>query len=129
MSKDGFKRYDGFIGSIPQKFIDNNFKRCPMCSSPEPEWTIKTKMTWSAERNLFKCDKCECILSAEVAELIGMNKTIITTTGLLKALSGKKNSTTYFRVEEVGTAQVTETYKGREIPKEELQALADSNLA
>lgn len=125
MADDGFKRYDGFIGSIPQKFIDRNFPKCPMCGTTEPYWTIRTQMGW-LNRNLFKCDKCGCILSAEVAETAGMNKTVLTTTGLFKALSGKKNRTTYLRVEEVGTAQVTETYKGREMPMEELQALADS---
>jgi hypothetical protein len=122
---DGFKRYDGFIGSIPQKFIDKNFPKCPMCGTAEPYWTIRTEMGW-LNRNLFKCDKCECILSAEVAETAGMNKTILTTTGLFKALSGKKNRTTYLRVDEVGTAQVTETFNGREMPLEELQALANS---
>ncbi|MDO8249105.1 MAG: hypothetical protein Q7T78_05215 [Rhodoferax sp.] len=126
MSTDGFKRCDGFVGSIPQKFIDNNFKKCPMCGATEPHWTLRSKMSWTTNRNLFKCDKCACILSAEVAEIAGMNKTIITTTGLLKALSGKKNRTTYLRVDEVGTAQVTETYKGREMSMEELQALAES---
>jgi hypothetical protein len=125
MAEDGFKRCDGFIGSISQKFIDRNFPKCPMCGTTEPYWTIKTQMGW-LNRNLFKCDKCGCILSVEVAEIAGMNKTVLTTTGLFKALSGKKNRTTYLRVEEVGTAQVTETYKGREMPMEELQALANS---
>ena len=32
----GFKRYDGFYGSVPQGFINNNFKKCPMCGSGEP---------------------------------------------------------------------------------------------
>lgn len=30
-----FKRYDGFIGSVPQKFIDSNFPKCPMCGTNE----------------------------------------------------------------------------------------------
>lgn len=125
MFENVFKRYDGFIGSIPQKFIDRNFPKCPMCGAAEPNWTMKTQMGW-VNRNLFKCDKCGCILSAEVAETAGMNKTVLTTTGLFKALSGKKNRTIYLRVEDVGSAQVTETYKGREMPMEELQAFADS---
>lgn len=125
MSTDGFKRRDGFVAIVPQKFIDNNFKKCPMCGTTEPHWTHKSKMGWVATRELFKCDKCACIVSAETAEIAGFNKTIITTTGLLKKLSGKKNRTTYLRVDEVGTAQVTETHKGSEMPMEELQALAE----
>jgi len=125
MGGDGFKRCDGFVGSMPQKFIDKNFTKCPMCGTTEPYWTIKTQMGWM-NRNLFKCDKCGCILSAEVMETSGRNKTILTNTGLLKALSGKKNSITYFKVDEVGSAQVTQTYKDKEMPMQELQALADS---
>ena len=32
-----FQRHDGFVGAIPQKFIDNNFPKCPMCKSIEPQ--------------------------------------------------------------------------------------------
>lgn len=126
---EGFKRFDGFVGSIPQKFIDRNLPRCPMCGSPEPAWTIKTKLSFSLKsmnRNLFRCEACHCVLSAEVAETAGFNRTPLTTTGLIKRMSGKKNSITYLTIEEVGSAQVTELYKGREMPMEELQALADA---
>jgi hypothetical protein len=84
------------------------------------------KMGMTANRNLAKCDKCGAILSATVSETAGMDKTVITTTGLLKALSGKKNSVTYVKVEDVGSAQVTKVHEGKEFPLGDLQAMADN---
>ena len=34
---------DGLIGSIPQKFIDTKFLKCPMCGTNEPYWKLKGK--------------------------------------------------------------------------------------
>ena len=39
-----FRRCDGFAGSIPQKFIDTRFPKCPMCGTHEPYWKLKDKM-------------------------------------------------------------------------------------
>lgn len=121
-----FKRYDGFTGSIPQKFFDSKLPKCPMCGTTEPYWTLKSKMGMTANRNLAKCDKCGAILSATVSETAGMDKTIITTTGLLKAISGKKNKITYVKVEDVGSAQVTKIHEDKEYPLEELQEMANN---
>ena len=82
---------------------------------------------------MFRCGKCGCILSATTADIAGISKSpigLLTTAGaanaLLKRGSGKQVNVTYLRVEEVGSAQTTQLYRRRELPLEELQALAGS---
>ena len=112
-----FRRCDGFAGSIPQKFIDTRFPKCPMCGTHEPYWKLKDKMEMMGNRTLFLCDKCGAILSATTAGLFN---------AIGKKASGKKVGTVYMKVEEVGNAQTTKVYQGKEMPIEELQALAES---
>lgn len=128
-----FKRCDGFVGSVPQKFIDTKFPKCPMCGTNEPYWKLKDKMEMMGNRTMFLCDKCGAILSATTADLSGFSKSkagLLTTAGMINAIgkkaSGKKTATTYIKVEEVGNAQTTKVYEGKEMPIEELQALAES---
>lgn len=128
-----FRRYDGFIGSVPQQFIDGKFPKCPMCGTNEPYWKLKDKMEIIGKRTLFLCDKCGAILSATTADLSGFSSnkaSVLTTAGLLNAIgkkaSGKKVDTVYMKVEQVGNAQTTKVYQGKEMPIEELQALAES---
>ena len=129
-----FKRYDGFVGSVPQKFIDSNFPKCPMCGTNEPYWKLKDKVEMMNNRTMFLCDKCGAILSATTADLSGMSKSkaavLFTTAGLMNAIgkkaSGKQVSTTYIQIEEVGNAQTTDIYKGREFSIDELKKMADT---
>lgn len=128
-----FRRCDGFTGSVPQHFIDNNFPKCPMCGSPDPYWKLKDKVELLGNRTMFLCDKCGCILSATTMDLTGFTKSkvgLITTVGLANAIGkkagGKDVKTIYMKVEEVGNAQTTKMYEGKEMPIEELKALADS---
>lgn len=128
-----FRRCDGFAGSIPQKFIDTNFPKCPMCGTNDPYWKLKDKMEMMGNRTMFLCDKCGAILSATTSDLSGFSKSkvgLLTTAGMFNAIgkkaSGKSVGTTYIKVEEVGNAQTTKVYEGKELPIEELQALADN---
>ena len=129
-----FKRCDGFVGSVPQKFIDTKFPKCPMCGTNDPYWKLKDKMEMMGNRTMFLCDKCGAILSATTADLSGMSKSkaaaVFTTAGMFNAIgkkaSGRSVATTYIKVEEVGSAQTTKMYEGKEMPIEELQALAES---
>ena len=123
-----FKRMEGFAGSVPQKFIDNRVPKCPMCGTPEPHWAIDMKMQMKMEGNLylFQCEKCKCVISSPVPDVTGFNHTALTTTGLLKKISGKKNGVIYMRVQDVGTAQITKIHEGKEFTLEELNDLAAS---
>ena len=122
-----FKRMEGFAGSIPQKFIDNNLKKCPMCGTDAPHWAIDQKMQMKLEGNLylFQCEQCKCILSSPVPDVTGFNNTVLTTTGLIKRLSGKKNGVIYIKVQDVGTAQTTKIHEGKEFTLQELQNMAE----
>ncbi len=122
-----FKRMDGFAGSIPQRFIDSKVPKCPMCGTDHPHWAIDMKMQMKLEGNLylFKCEQCGCVLSSPVPDVTGMNNTVITTTGLLKRLGGKKNGVIYMKVQDVGTVQVTKMYEGQEFTLEELNKMAE----
>lgn len=121
-----FKRMEGFMGSIPQRFIDNSVVKCPMCGTTEPHWGIDQKMQMKLEGNLylFQCEKCKCVLSSPVPDVTGFNNTALTTTGLLKKLSGKKNGVIYIKVQDVGTAQTTKIHEGKEFTLQELNKLA-----
>lgn len=121
-----FKRMEGFAGSVPQRFIDNNVVKCPMCGTTDPHWAIDQKMQMKLEGNLylFQCEKCKCILSSPVPDVTGFNNTALTTTGLIKRLSGKKNGVIYMKVQDVGTAQTTKIHEGKEFTLQELNKLA-----
>ena len=51
---------------------------------------------------LFQCEQCKGVLSSPVPDVTGYNNTMLTTTGLLKRLSGKKNGVIYLRVYDAG---------------------------
>ena len=122
-----FKRMEGFAGSIPQKFIDNRVSRCPMCGTEEPHWAIDMKMQMKLEGNLylFQCEQCKCVLSSPVPDVTGFNNSVLTTTGLLKRMGGKKNGVIYIKVQDVGTVQATKYYQDKEYTLEELNKMAE----
>lgn len=122
----GFKRMEGFAGSVPQKFIDNNVLICPMCGTKNPHWSIDMKMQMKLEGNLylFKCEQCDCILSATVPDVTGFGRSALTTLGLIKKMSGKNTRTIYMKIQEVGNLQTTQMYKEKEMSLEDLNELA-----
>lgn len=129
-----FRRCDGFVGSIPQQFINKNLPKCPMCGSTDPYWMLKDQIAMTEKRVLFRCSKCGCILSASQADFSGLSQnkaaTVFTTAGSMNALfkkcSGKQVGTVYIKIEEVGEAQTTRYYEGKELPLAEIQKLANS---
>lgn len=122
-----FKRMEGFAGRIPQQFCDTKIPKCPMCGTDNPHWAIDQKMQMKLEGNLylFKCEQCGCVLSSPVPDVTGFNKTALTTTGLIKRMQGKKGSSIYLRIQEVGSAQTTKFYEGKEFTLEELNKMAE----
>ena len=121
-----FKRMEGFAGSVPQGFIDRNLKICPFCGSSNPHWALDQKMQMKLEGNLylFKCEQCDCIISSPVADVTGFNKTALTTTGLLKKMSGKKNNEIYMRLYNPGSNEGLDENVGREYTLSELNEMA-----
>ena len=120
-----FKRMEGFAGSVPQGFIDRNVKICPLCGTDFPHWSIDQKMQMKLEGNLylFQREQCGCILSSPVPDVTGFNNTMLTTTGLLKKLSGKKNGVIYMKVQDAGRSGMEECV-GREYTLQEINQMA-----
>ena len=128
----GFKRCDGYVGSVPQNFINANLPTCPMCGTHDPYWTLKDKMEFTAHRIMFRCDKCGAILSATQMDFTGMTKSgaamWLTTAGgvnaLVKKKEGKDIKTVYMRIEDVGDMYVSRELEGKELPIDEVKAMA-----
>ncbi len=126
-----FKRYDGFTGSIPQKFADANIPNCPLCGSGDPHWTLKQKMELTATRVMFKCSKCDGILSATQDDFTGATKStaraFVSTAGLINALSkkhdGKDLKTVYVKIEDLGKSAAPADLLGKDLPIDQIQAM------
>lgn len=130
-----FKRMEGFIGSVAQKFADEKIPKCPMCGSNNPHWAIDERMgkfmSFDPEENahkyLFKCEECECVLRVPVTDVVGVGRsTLLSWQGVAKKMHGKQTKAIYVTVEEVGKVQTTEIYKEKEMTLEELNQLADN---
>ena len=121
-----FKRMEGFAGSIPQGFIDRSVKICPFCGSNTPHWALDQKMQMKLAGNLylFQCEQCKGVLSSPVPDVTGYNNTMLTTTGLLKRLSGKKNGVIYLRVYDAGNNADFADKVGTEYTLEEINQMA-----
>jgi len=121
-----FKRMEGFMGSVPQKFIDNRVPKCPMCGTTNPHWAIDQRMGFvSLNRYLFKCEQCNCILSATVADVTGIARTPLSTVGFAKMLSGKKTNNIYMKIENAGKMQTTKIHEGKELSLEKINEMAN----
>ena len=131
-SPDGFKRCNGFAGSIPQNFINANMPVCPMCGSADPYWTHKDKLEFTAHRILFRCKDCGCVISATQDDFSGTTKStayaVLKTGGAVNALvkkkQGKDVKTVYMKVEDAGSAQTSSAFVGKELPIDEFKAMA-----
>lgn len=121
-----FKRMDGFVGSVPQGFIDRNVKICPFCGTDAPHWNIDQKMQMKLEGNLylFQCERCKGVLASPVPDVTGYNKTALTTTGFLKKMSGKKNGVIYMRIYDAGNNAEYKDKIGTEYTLQEINDIA-----
>jgi hypothetical protein len=125
-----FKRYDGFVGCVPQDFIDKNFLKCPICCSPTPVWTLSEQMSMSMKGNiyLFKCSCCDGVISASVPDVTSMGRgghayiynSFILTNAVLKSIDGKDAHTLYMVIESVGRSGVSPGCTGKEFRIQDL---------
>ena len=81
----------------------------------------------NANKYLFKCEQCDCVLRVPVTDVVGVGRSaLLSWQGLAKKAHGKQTGAIYVTVEEVGKMQTTELYKEKEMTLEELNALAES---
>lgn len=127
-----FHRADGFAGSVPQKFVDRTFPKCPICCSGEPRWTISqhNQMSWKGNLYLFKCTNCQSIISMSMPDVttlgngaggVAANPSIGLTNLMVKASSGKEAGAVYAVIESVGNSGVSRECEGKEFKLEHLQ--------
>ena len=127
-----FHRADGFAGSVPQKFVDRTFPRCPICCSNEPHWTISqhNQMSWTGNLYLFRCSHCNAIISMSMPDVTTLgngasgiigNPNVGLTNLLVKKSSGKEVGAVYAVIESVGTSGITAECEGKEFELEDLQ--------
>lgn len=127
-----FHRADGFVGSVPQKFVDRTFPRCPICCSNQPHWTIAqhNQMAWKGNLYLFKCSTCDSVISMSMPDVttlgngaggIASNLNVGLTNLMVKASAGKKVGAVYAVIESVGRSGVSRECEGKEFELEHLQ--------
>lgn len=130
-----FKRMEGFVGSVPQKFADQRIPKCPMCGTNNPHWSIDERrgkmFSFNPEENahkyLFKCEQCECVLRVPVTDVVGVGRSaLLSWQGVAKKMHGKQTSAIYVTIEDVGKMQTTQMYKEKEMTLEEINDLANN---
>ena len=78
MAELNFKRAEGFVGGgNATKFIDENFKVCPICHTHEPHWSACGELHGVGGASVFeksfgyiKCDKCQAIYKHKMIDLL-----------------------------------------------------------
>lgn len=128
-----FRRMEGLVGSVPQRFADTHIPLCPMCKSSTPRWTVNERlgklMSFDPEENahkyLFRCEECGCVLRVPVTDVNGMGRSaLLSYQGIAKKIHGKDTRAIYVTIEEVGAMQTTDMYKEKELTLDELNELA-----
>jgi hypothetical protein len=120
-----FKRVDGFVGCMSQRFIDRNVPTCPICGSCAPCWTIDEVVTGVA-KYLFKCEVCNCILSSSISDVSSYSRAALAAAGSSKFYLRKIRRAVKMRIEHAGNLKPTNISDDLEITLEELIELAHS---
>ena len=120
-----FKRYDGYVMNVPQKFIDQKLPVCPFCGSPDPHWLLESKMEFSlaGSRTYYQCERCRATLSSTAADAgaedgrsFRINPAMA---GLNAAQKGSKHQevgVAYLRVDSLGQVCTRQELLGQEQP-------------
>lgn len=130
-----FHRAEGFVGSVPQNFVNRTFPKCPVCCSANPYWTISQHNQMSMKGNLylFKCSQCGGIISMSMPDVTTLgnggsgvlsNPSVGLTNLLVKSKEGKEAGAVYAVIETVGTSGASRECEGLEFKLEHLQQIS-----
>ena len=126
-----FRRYEGYVMNVPQKFIDNNLPVCPFCHSNQPHWLLASKMGMWGNRTLYRCERCGATMSsdamdaaAEGGRQFGLNAAAAGLNAARKGSKGQVVGIAYLKVEELGTVCTNTALLNNEYPLPEMQAMA-----
>ena len=127
-----FHHADGFVGSVPQSFVDRTFPKCPICCSSTPYWNIAqhNQMSWKGNLYLFRCSSCGAVISMSMPDVttlgnggsgIVFNPSVGLTNLIVKSHAGKDTGAVYAVIESVGNSGVSRECEGKEFRLEHLQ--------
>lgn len=131
-----FRRCDGFVGSVPQTFINRTLPRCPLCCSNDPYWTLEQYNYLSVTGNclyFFKCSCCEGVISLSELDVttLGNGYGGIASdpeAGLMNVIkkkrAGKAATAVYAVIENTGNSGITRECEGKEFKIEDIQDMA-----
>lgn len=126
-----FKRYEGYVMNVPQKFIDNNLPVCPFCHTNDPHWLLASKADLMNYRTLYKCEKCGAIMSgnsmdaaAQDGQQFRINPAAAGINAAQKGSKGQTVGVTYMRIDDLGAVCTNAALLGQELPITELQNMA-----
>lgn len=115
-----FRRYKGFFGSMPQRFIDDNLPICPICGE-EAKWTLEQKFIISGVRYRYKCTACNAIISLARKDIFKMQNNEVL---ILKPASKRKEFIPPVGVEKLGKIKDTELKEGYQYNLKDMQLLS-----
>ncbi len=120
-----YKRYDGYVMNVPQKFIDSKLPVCPFCGSNNPHWLLKSKMEMSlaGSRTYYRCEQCEATMSSTAADAgaedgknFRINPAMAAMSAAEKGTKGQQVGVAYMRVEELGRVCTDQSLLHQEQP-------------
>ena len=120
-----FKRYDGYVMNVPQKFIDSKLPVCPFCGTNNPHWLLQSKMELSlaGSRTYYRCERCEATMSSTAADAgaeggknFRINPAMAAMSAAEKGTKGQQIGVTYMRVEELGRVCTDQALLHQEYP-------------
>lgn len=123
-----FKREDQTMYSIPQRFAEQHFKRCPFCRMEEPGWLVKEEWKLMGKNYYFKCPNCNSILKVAQDDVTGLSFTTASFSGKRKKSKGKDNRQIYVTVEKIDLRVKTQQnalLEGAEFSLDELKDHTD----
>ena len=126
-----FKRYDGYVNSIPQRMIDSSLPVCPFCRSNAPHWLLASKLDMMGGRTLYRCERCGATLSgsaidaaADGGKQFAFNPAMAGLNAAKKGSKGQEVGISYFRVEELGSVCKDSSLIGQELPLPQLKIMS-----
>ena len=125
-TKHQFARAEGFMGSMPQKYIDNHLPKCPLCCGSAPNWSFTQifQMDWKGNLNVYRCSQCGGVISISMPDVLqgsgSFDPNVTLTNIMVKKKAGKAGKTVYVTFEHPGNSGVMAPVFGKEFTIDEV---------
>lgn len=125
IEKMKFERFTGFVGSLPQRFVDNAIPACPMCNQQKP-WLlhVASKMEKmfpvAQQRHTYhlKCENCGMVMHTSFIETKDSMPREITS-------PSAADSTTIMTIDNIGNKSDKSEYVGKQLSVLEVNRLTN----